>query len=93
MRRLAWMLAVSAMVAAPGWAAAAGQGAKAPQGGDRKLSSKSAEVARLQENVPAEEAKSREADHKMEEQDRAIADLRRQLEQLKGTHAAPGKGP
>ncbi len=94
MRKFAWMLAVSAMVAAPGWTVAAEQGAKAPHGGPGpNLSSKNAEVVRLQRDVTSEEAKSREADRKMEEQDRAIADLRRQLEELKGSRAAPGKGP
>ena len=94
MRRFAWWAALSALVAAPVGAAVPGHGAKAPQDGAvQKVSSKTAEVARLQQDVASEEAKSHDADRRMEEQDRAIADLRHQLEQLKGAQAVPGKGP
>ena len=93
MRQYARWVVVCAMVAAQGWVAASAQGAKAPRGGAEKVSSKSAEVARMQQDVDSEEAKSQEADRKMEEQDRAIADLRRQLEQMKGARDVPGKGP
>lgn len=91
MRRYAWIVALSAAAAMPAWADAGGQGAKAPAA-EKRVVGKSAEVERLQRDVAAQEAKSREADRKMEEQDRAIADLRRQLEQLKGARAGSGNG-
>ena len=94
MRRLAWVPAIFAMASLPAWAADGGQEVHAPPAGaGQRVASKSAEVARLEQDVAAEEARSHEADRKMEEQDRAIADLRRQLEQLKGSRAASGKGP
>lgn len=75
------------VVMAPGWAADAGKGAKAPASGlEQRISKQSAEVERLQHDVAAQETKSKQDDQKMQEQDKAIADLQRQLKELK---AAP----
>jgi peptidoglycan hydrolase CwlO-like protein len=94
MRRVLSGLALCAVIAvAPAWAASQGEGAGAPKAGvEREVAHKSAEVERLQRDVDAQEAKSRDADQKMQQQDQAIAELQRQLKALKGAGAAPGKG-
>jgi hypothetical protein len=78
-----------ATAALPAWAAAGEQ--PAPKA-EQRVASKNAEVQRLQHDVASQEAQSEQADRKMEEQDRAIADLRRQLETLKSAKAAAGQG-
>ena len=78
----------------PAWAAAGTpqEGAATPRAEtEQRVASKSAEVQRLQHDVASQEARTEQADHKMEEQDRAIADLRRQLQELKSAKAAPGQ--
>ncbi|MEI7037085.1 hypothetical protein [Fulvimonas yonginensis] len=48
----------------------------------RQLHAQDAEVARLQQEVGQQEARSREAGHRLEEQDLRIEALRRQLDAL-----------
>lgn len=90
-RRLRLGLCV-AIAALPAWAAA-GQQQSAPKAeAEQRVTSKNAEVQRLQHDVASQEVKTEQADRKMEEQDRAIADLRRQLEALKSAKATAGQG-
>lgn len=88
--RLAFCLATALL---PAWAAAGTQqGATTSKAEtEQHVASKNAEVQRLQHDVASQEARTEQADQKMEEQDRAIADLRRQLQELKSAKAAPGQ--
>lgn len=84
-----------ATMAMPAWAGQQGAASPVPAPraeAEHRVASKNAEVQRLQHDVASQEAKSAQADRKMEEQDRAIADLRHQLETLKSAKAAPGQG-
>ena len=80
-----------ALAALPAWAAAGEQPVPKAEA-EQRVASKNAEVQRLQHDVASQEAKTEQADRKMEEQDRAIADLRRQLEALKSAKAGAGQG-
>ncbi|SFS03110.1 hypothetical protein SAMN05216570_1683 [Dyella sp. OK004] len=89
MRQMWFGLGLCALVVmVPGWAADAGNGAKAvPAAGiEQRISKQRAELEGLQHDVAAQEAKSKQADQKMQEQDKTIADLQRQLKEVK---AAP----
>jgi hypothetical protein len=94
--RLTCLALCVAFAAMPAWAGQQ-QGAAAPAPApkaeaEHRVASKNAEVQRLQHDVASQEAQSEQADRRMEQQDRAIADLRQQLEALKSSKAAPGQG-
>jgi septal ring factor EnvC (AmiA/AmiB activator) len=91
--RLALCVACLAMPAWAGQQLGASAPAPAPKAeAEHRVASKNAEVQRLQHDVASQEAQSEQADRKMEQQDRAIAELRQQLEALKSAKAAPGPG-
>ncbi|NII73851.1 septal ring factor EnvC (AmiA/AmiB activator) [Dyella sp. SG562] len=94
--RLTSLALCAACLAMPAWAgqqAGAAAPAPAPKAeAEHRVASKNAEVQRLQHDVASQEAQSEQADRRMEQQDRAIAELRQQLEALKSTKAAPGPG-
>ncbi len=62
-------------------------------GNQQKAEAKSAEVARLKHDVAAEEDKGRQADQRLQEQDKAIADLQKQLNEVKAAPAAQARHP
>ncbi|WP_250901561.1 MULTISPECIES: hypothetical protein [unclassified Dyella] len=92
--RLTSLALCVACMAMPAWAGQQlGAAAPAPKAeAEHRVASKNAEVQRLQHDVASQEAQSEQADRKMEQQDRAIAELRQQLEALKSAKAAPGPG-
>ncbi|MGO4699972.1 hypothetical protein [Dyella sp. 2RAB6] len=94
--RLTSLALCIATVAMPAWAGqqlgAAAPAAAPKADAEHRVASKSAEVQRLQHDVASQEAQSEQADRKMEQQDRAIADLQHQLEALKTAKAVPGQG-
>lgn len=106
MRHPRWLMVLGcwAMVPAAAWAAMAahpahpqGKAGQAdvanPAGVHRKLEHSTAEVARLKHDVAEQEARSRQADQRLHEQDRALAELRRQLQAVEQGGAAPGHNP
>lgn len=59
---------------------------------DRQLSQHEAEVSRLRKEVAMEESDSRKAGERLDQQDRTIAKLQRQLQAIRTAGPAPG-GP
>ncbi|MDO1530575.1 photosystem II protein PsbQ [Fulvimonas sp. R45] len=55
---------------------------------DRDIAARKAEVARLRQGVAQQESQSREAATRLQQQDRDIAELKRQLQALKAAPAA-----
>jgi septal ring factor EnvC (AmiA/AmiB activator) len=95
-RRQAGWLAALALLALPAWAAdqagrgnAAASSSAAPAAAvqadvssvNRRIQHRSDELSQLQRQVDEQETKSRQADTRLHEQDRAIEALRRQLRQ------------
>jgi len=89
MRQTLFGLGLCALVVmVPGWAADAGKGAKAPSPDiEQRISKRRVELEGLQHDVAAQEAKSKQDDQKMQAQDKTIADLQRQLKELKAPPA------
>lgn len=75
----AGLLAASAALAQPGQARA-GKTAHALHHETKAIASQQAEVRRLQHDVSAQEAGSRDAAHRLDQKDAQIAALRRQLQ-------------
>jgi hypothetical protein len=59
---------------------------------DRDIAARKAEVARLRQGVAQQESRSREAATRLQQQDRDIAELKRQLQALKAAPAAAPAG-
>ena len=59
----------------------------------RGIRRSSAEVARLRRDVAEQESRSRAAAARLSEQDRALEQLRRQLQAAEAGKAAPAAGP
>jgi post-segregation antitoxin (ccd killing protein) len=80
------LFATSAVLAdgGPEQAATAAASVSAPRQLGQRLRRHDAEVARLQEQVIEQESHSRRAADRLDEQDRQIATLQRQLEALSG---------
>lgn len=80
--------------AAPAPARAGQAGTVDPAGVHRKLKRSKAEVSRLQHDVAEQESRSRQADQRLQEQDKALAELRRQLQAVEqGGGQASGHDP
>ncbi|WP_266168978.1 hypothetical protein [Dyella subtropica] len=92
MRRMFFGLVLCGLwVMVPAWATEVSpKGAKPLAEADiaQRMAKRGAELERLQQDVAAQESKSREADQKMQQQDKTIAELQRQLRELKGASAA-----
>ncbi|RDD83418.1 hypothetical protein DVJ77_02215 [Dyella tabacisoli] len=56
---------------------------------EQQLAQRNAEIEQLRQDVKVQEAKSRETDQRLQQQDRTMADLRKQLSAL---NAAPDAG-
>ena len=76
----------------PEQAAVAGASVPARARLQQQLHAHDAEVARLEQQVAAQESHSRRASERLGEQDREIARLQRQLEALRSRQAASGAG-
>lgn len=59
----------------------------------QQVDTRSAEVTRLKHDVAAEEDKGRQADQRLQEQDKTIADLQGQLKALQVAPASQAKHP
>jgi septal ring factor EnvC (AmiA/AmiB activator) len=91
-----WMgLGLSALVAAvPAWSTGAVKGTNASEANlEQRISQQTAEVKRLQQDVAEQEAKNKQAEVRLQEQDKTIADLQRQLKELKSAPATDGTHP
>ena len=82
--------------AAPAWAeqvpASSSGGQVSEQGKqvDQAITKQQAKVRQLQDDVGKEESKTHQADDKLKQQDKAIADLQRQLDALKAAPQGSG---
>lgn len=106
MRHLRWLMVLGCWAMVPGMACAhaAAQSTHAPAKArqanaadpavvHRKLQHTTAEVNRLQHDVTEQEARSRQADQRLHEQDQALAELRRQLQAVEQGGGASGHNP
>lgn len=88
------LLASSGMAAAkhvPG-AAARSHGQADPARVGAHLKQSAAEVKRLQQDVTRQESRSRQAAERLREQDRALEQLRRQLQATRGAAVSQNEG-
>lgn len=92
MKRFLSVLAGTIMISLAGHAVAGTPAAK-PSSLDQRAATMTAEVAKLKQDVAAEEDKSRQTDQRLQEQDKTIADLQKQLNALKAAPATQGKHP
>lgn len=68
--------------------------ARAKAGGSQPgPDAKSAEVTKLKQEVAAQEDKGRQADKRLQQQDQTIADLQRQLKEVRAAPASQAKHP
>jgi septal ring factor EnvC (AmiA/AmiB activator) len=78
--------------ASPAWAGQVPASSSGGQAGqmDQAITKQQARVKQLQDDVGKEESKTHQADDKLKQQDKAIADLQRQLDALKAAPQGSG---
>ena len=96
MKRIVPVVACCLLIWASAWAgpqtSGASVSAKSVKGVDQRVAQHQADVERLQKDVGQQESASREAAERLQQQDRAIAQLRQQLKAAEEASKTPASG-